>query len=115
MSSTGGGEAVMKRIRMALDESLVQEFDRAAQALGTTRSDLTRDALREALGCLREGSCPYRVGYEKKPAQPEESLDLPVARGRKPLNQLPLELLKPDRGQTASLWLKPPWGVRAHR
>lgn len=44
----------MKTVRVALDESLVQEVDRATQALGTTRSGFTRDALLEALGTFRE-------------------------------------------------------------
>jgi metal-responsive CopG/Arc/MetJ family transcriptional regulator len=44
----------MKTVQMTLDESLVQEVDRAAQALATTRSAFARDALRAALEDLRE-------------------------------------------------------------
>jgi Arc/MetJ-type ribon-helix-helix transcriptional regulator len=64
---------MMKRVRVALDESLVQEVDRAAQAVGTTRSAFTRDALREALERFRERQ--QRVGNKKKPVQPEEIRD----------------------------------------
>ena len=61
----------MKRVRMAPDESLVQEVDRSAHAVGITRSDFTpgftRDALHEALGRLRERELERwrRAGYEK--------------------------------------------------
>ena len=62
----------MKRVRVTLDESLLHELDRAVQALGTTRSAFTRDALREALGRLHgrewELEHHHRAGYEKKPA-----------------------------------------------
>jgi metal-responsive CopG/Arc/MetJ family transcriptional regulator len=64
----------MKTVQMTLDESLVQEVDRAAQALGTTRSAFTRDALRAALEDLRERELErqHRAGYERKPVQPGE-------------------------------------------
>ncbi|HSK78853.1 MAG TPA: CopG family transcriptional regulator [Thermoanaerobaculia bacterium] len=67
----------MKTVRVALDESLVQEVDRAAQALGTTRSAFTRDALHEALGRLRERELErqHKADYEKKPVQPGEFSD----------------------------------------
>lgn len=67
----------MKTVQMTLDDSLVQEVDRAAQALGTTRSAFTRDALRDALGRLRERELErrHRAGYEKKPVQPGEFSD----------------------------------------
>ena len=67
----------MKTVQMTLDESLVQEVDRAAQTLGTTRSAFTRDALREALERLRERDLErrHRAGYEKKPVQPGEFSD----------------------------------------
>lgn len=67
----------MKTVQMTLDESLVQEVDRAAQALGTTRSAFTRDALRAALEDLRERELErqHRAGYERKPVQPGEFSD----------------------------------------
>jgi metal-responsive CopG/Arc/MetJ family transcriptional regulator len=37
---------IMKTVQMTLDESLVEQVDRVAQSLGTTRSAFTRDALR---------------------------------------------------------------------
>lgn len=60
----------MKTVQMTLDESLVQEVDRAAQALGTTRDAFTRDALCDALGHLRERELErrHRAGYERKPS-----------------------------------------------
>lgn len=67
----------MKTVRVALDESLAQEVDRAAQALGTTRSAFIRDALCDTLGRLRERELEHRhrAGYEKKPVQPGELSD----------------------------------------
>lgn len=67
----------MKTVRVALDESLVQELDRVTQALGTTRSAVIEDALREALGRLRgrELERQYRAGYEKTPVRPAELSD----------------------------------------
>jgi metal-responsive CopG/Arc/MetJ family transcriptional regulator len=44
----------MKTVQMTLDDSLVEEVDRAAKDLGTTRSAFTRDALRAALTNLKE-------------------------------------------------------------
>jgi metal-responsive CopG/Arc/MetJ family transcriptional regulator len=67
----------MKTVQMTLDESLVEQVDRAAQALGTTRSAFTRDALRAALVDLqeRERERRHRAGYESKPVQPGEFSD----------------------------------------
>lgn len=55
---------------MTLDENLVEEVDRAAQVLGTTRSAFTRDALREALTRLKEKELEqqHREGYARHPA-----------------------------------------------
>jgi mRNA interferase MazF len=55
----------MKTVQMTLDESLVEEVDRAAEALGTTRSAFTREALREALVRRRELELErrHRAGY----------------------------------------------------
>jgi len=44
----------MRTVHLTLDESLVEQIDRAAQALGTTRSAFTREALRAALSDLRQ-------------------------------------------------------------
>jgi metal-responsive CopG/Arc/MetJ family transcriptional regulator len=59
---------------MTLDESLVQEVDRAAQTLGTSRSAFTRDALREALVRLQERVLEekHRAGYARHPVQEGE-------------------------------------------
>lgn len=64
----------MKTVQMTLDESLVHAVDRAAEALGTTRSAFTRDALRAALARLRERELEQRhlAGYEKHPVEPGE-------------------------------------------
>lgn len=55
---------------MTLDENLVEEVDRAAQGLGTTRSAFTRDALRDALVRLKERELEqkHRDGYARHPA-----------------------------------------------
>ena len=64
----------MKTVQMTLDESLVEEVDRAAFALGTTRAAFTRDALRSAIAHLRrhELEARHRSGYERNPVQPGE-------------------------------------------
>ena len=64
----------MRTVQMTLDDSLVDEVDRAATSLGTTRSAFTREALRAALANLRERELEqkHRKGYEKKPVQPGE-------------------------------------------
>jgi metal-responsive CopG/Arc/MetJ family transcriptional regulator len=65
---------VMKTVQMTLDESLVEQVDRVAQTLGTTRSAFTRDALRTALADLQERELErrHRAGYERNPVQPGE-------------------------------------------
>ena len=64
----------MKTVQMTLDESLVEQVDRAAQAQGTTRSAFTRDALRSALADLHERELErrHRAGYERLPVPPGE-------------------------------------------
>jgi metal-responsive CopG/Arc/MetJ family transcriptional regulator len=64
----------MKTVQMTLDDSLVEEVDRAAQDLGTTRSAFTRDALRTALTNLKERELErrHRAGYERHPVEPGE-------------------------------------------
>lgn len=67
----------MKTVQMTLDESLVEDVDRAATALGTTRSAFTRDALRSALALLRrqEQEERHRAGYQRQPVQTGEFSD----------------------------------------
>ena len=64
----------MKTVQMTLDEALVEQVDSAAQALGTTRSAFTRDALRAALTELQERDMErrHKAGYERLPVQPGE-------------------------------------------
>jgi metal-responsive CopG/Arc/MetJ family transcriptional regulator len=67
-------ESPMKTVQMTLEEALVEEVDRAAEALGTTRSAFTREALREALTRRRELELErrHRAGYAAKPVEPGE-------------------------------------------
>lgn len=67
----------MKTVQMTLDDSLVEDVDKAATALGTTRSAFTRDALRTALARLRRQELEkrHRAGYERQPVQPGEFSD----------------------------------------
>jgi metal-responsive CopG/Arc/MetJ family transcriptional regulator len=67
-------EAEVKTVQMTLDEELVEEVDHAAEALGTTRSAYTRQALRAALDRQQEQAMErrHRVGYEAKPVAPGE-------------------------------------------
>jgi metal-responsive CopG/Arc/MetJ family transcriptional regulator len=62
---------------MTLDEDLVQEVDRVAQQMGTSRSSFTRDALRAALERqrMRELERRHREGYLRHPVQPGELWD----------------------------------------
>lgn len=64
----------MKTVQMTLDDTLVEEVDRAATDLGTTRSAFTRDALRAALTNLKERELErrHRAGYERHPVTPGE-------------------------------------------
>lgn len=64
----------MKTVQMTLDEALVEEVDHAAEALGTTRSAYTRQALRAALDRQQEQAMErrHRAGYETKPVAPSE-------------------------------------------
>lgn len=64
----------MKTVQMTLDETLVEDVDRAASSLGTTRSAFTRDALRSALAQLRRKKLEerHRAGYERNPVTPGE-------------------------------------------
>ena len=64
----------MQTIRINLDESLLEEVERAAAALGMSRSALAREALRAALARLEEmgGQQRHRAGYERHPVRPEE-------------------------------------------
>ena len=61
----------MKTVQMTLDEDLVAAVDRAAKRLGTTRSALTREALRAALARMRarELERKHRDGYARKPVK----------------------------------------------
>jgi len=64
----------MKTVQMTLDEALVEEVDRAAEALGTTRSAFTREALLAALARWNERELErrHRAGYEAEPVAPGE-------------------------------------------
>ena len=67
----------MKTVQLTLDEPLVEEVDRVAKQLGTSRSAFTRDALRAALARLRSEALEerHRSGYEGHPVAPDEVLD----------------------------------------
>lgn len=64
----------MRTVQMTLEDDLVQEVDRIATSLGTTRSGFTRDALRAALEQMRERDLErrQREGYERQPVKPGE-------------------------------------------
>ncbi len=52
-TSYGGQKTMMKTVQMTLDRELVEAVDRAARRLKTTRSALTREALRATLARIR--------------------------------------------------------------
>ena len=64
----------MKTIQMTLDEDLLAEVDKLVRELNTTRSALTRDALRSALKQHHEQQLErrHREGYDKAPVLPGE-------------------------------------------
>lgn len=64
----------MKTVQMTLDEELVQEVDRIAKELHTSRSAFARQALREALVRYEEQRLEekHRRGYIQHPVQADE-------------------------------------------
>jgi metal-responsive CopG/Arc/MetJ family transcriptional regulator len=64
----------MKTVQMTLDDDLVKEVDLLAKELNTTRSALTRAALRAAIRDIRAKRLEkqHRAGYERHPATSEE-------------------------------------------
>ena len=61
----------MKTVQMTLDDDLVEAVDQLAAKLGTTRSALTRDALRDALARQHELAleAKHAAGYRRKPVR----------------------------------------------
>lgn len=64
----------MTKVRITIEENLLARVDRAARALRTSRSEFTRDALRQALAEIefRGAEERQRRGYEYKPVKPGE-------------------------------------------
>jgi metal-responsive CopG/Arc/MetJ family transcriptional regulator len=64
----------MRTVQMTLDEDLVAAVDKAAKRLGTTRSALTRQALRATLAAIRgrELERKHREGYSRRPVRKGE-------------------------------------------
>jgi metal-responsive CopG/Arc/MetJ family transcriptional regulator len=64
----------MKTFKVTLDDSLVQEVNRAAKALGISSAAFTRDALRAALAAFHERELEqrHRAGYLRHPVKPGE-------------------------------------------
>jgi metal-responsive CopG/Arc/MetJ family transcriptional regulator len=64
----------MRTVQLTIDVDLVKEVDAIAETLGTTRSAFTRDALRAAIGRIREQELErrQREGYRRKPVGPKE-------------------------------------------
>lgn len=67
----------MRTVQMTLDEALVENVDKVAKKLGTTRSAFARAALRAALARVasEEEERRHRSGYERKPVRPGEFSD----------------------------------------
>lgn len=70
-------DPTVRTVQMTLDNDLVEEIDRRAESLGTTRSAFTRDALRAALDRAKEGDLERRhqEGYTRHPVRPGELSD----------------------------------------
>jgi len=67
----------MKTVQMTLDEDLIEDIDRAARKLKTTRSAFAREAFREALRHIMtmQREAQHRRGYETKPERNDEFSD----------------------------------------
>jgi metal-responsive CopG/Arc/MetJ family transcriptional regulator len=67
----------MKTVQMTLDEDLLVRVDRAARRLKTTRSEFTRQALREALDHITtlQREAQHRRGYASHPVDEGEFSD----------------------------------------
>jgi len=61
----------MKTVQMTLEEDLVALVDQAAKKIGTTRSGVTRQALRSTLKEIhtRQLEQKHRDGYKRKPVR----------------------------------------------
>lgn len=64
----------MKTVQMTLDEDLLVRVDRAARRLKTTRSEFTRQALREALQHITtsQREAQHQRGYAVHPVEEGE-------------------------------------------
>ena len=64
----------MRTVQMTLDEALVEQVDEAAKTLNTTRSEFTRQALREALRKkeIQDMEARHRAAYARKPLKTGE-------------------------------------------
>lgn len=64
----------MRTIQMTLDDALLKKVDWLAKQLKTTRSALTRDALRQVLARHETArlEAEHREGYAKQPVAPAE-------------------------------------------
>ena len=64
----------MRTIQMTLDDNLVNAVDKLAQEMHTTRSGLTRLALRNLLSREQAKRLEekHRLGYERHPVEGEE-------------------------------------------
>ena len=67
----------MRTARLTLDEALVENVDKVAKKLGTTRSAFARADLRAALARVvsEEEERRHRSSYERKPVRPGEFSD----------------------------------------
>jgi metal-responsive CopG/Arc/MetJ family transcriptional regulator len=64
----------MKTVQMTLDDELIQAVDKIAKKMHTTRSALTREALRDTIKKFQDMQLEqkHRIGYEKTPVIDEE-------------------------------------------
>ena len=64
----------MRTVQMTLDEELVEQVDELCKVLSTTRSEFTRNALRDALERMNARLLEekHKRGYEKIPAKSVE-------------------------------------------
>jgi metal-responsive CopG/Arc/MetJ family transcriptional regulator len=64
-----GDLSIVTTIQMTLEEDLLKEMDRTVKKLGTTRSALIRDSIRQYLKMIhvRQLEAKHRAGYAKHP------------------------------------------------
>lgn len=68
---------MMKTIQMTIDETLLEDVDRAVDEMGTNRSLFIRNALQSALRqhAVEKLEARHAAGYDEQPADDDEVVE----------------------------------------